>query len=452
MPNYELERKLERFYTLKTYLSLIRQPAGPTNAARIKSLQERHLRELMEIAYRIPFYRERFEKSGTTPSDYRHAEDLYKFPVLTKDELRSWMDDELEQHPEKYASWHVAPTSGSTGRPLRVLRSPREAAFSVANWLRTMALAGYNPFTGLTQSRPNSLHAPDGNVPERDSFIQRLGILRHKYMSDTIKNRVDTQVLVDEINAVKPDYLYNHTNVLVRIAAYAKDNGIDIWKPTYYSPVSEQLTESSEQLLAEVFGPGLVNSYGLNETDSCVVRLPGRSYFQVLSDSYVVNIYDDALQNPSDAGMAVITPLAKRDLPIINYLTYDYMEGRMQDGLRYITKIQGRMNDVIYHKDGSVTEWANVSVVMNYLADVVAFRLVQNEPGHIHLLLVRHPEIPESKQPEIEQTIIEGMMPIFNDDSMTMSMEWVDDIPADPNGKLRVIVSTVDPSAIKRPQ
>ena len=32
---------------------------------------------------------------------------------------------------------------------------------------------------------------------------------------------------------------------------------------------------------------------------------------------------------------------------------------------------------------------------------------------------------------------------IFQDDTMTISFEWVDDIPADPNGKLRVIVSTV---------
>ena len=443
MTNYKLGRKLEHLYTLQIYAQLIKEPAGPKTAARYKALQDKYVHEIMQIAYGIPFYRERFERTNTTPDDYHCAEDLYKFPILTKDDLRTWMDEELDNNPEKYEFWHVAPTSGSTGRPLRVLRSPREAAFGVANWLRTMALPGYNPFTGLTQSRPNSLHAPNGVVKKQDSPIQKLGILRHNYMSDTIKNRVDTRILVDEINACEPDYLYNHTNVLVRIARYVKDNDLYIWKPRFYSPVSEMLTEPSEKLLAEVFGPGLVNSYGLSETDSCVVRLPGNDYFQVLSDSHVVNIYNDDLTGPSANGMGVITPLAKRDLPIINYASYDYMESYMEDGLRYITKLQGRMNDVIYHANGGITEWGNVSVVMNYISEVVSYRLIQEKPGHVHLLLVRHPDIPEEQQPAIEQRISSDMGEIFKDDTMTISFEWVDDIPADPNGKLRVIVSTV---------
>jgi len=441
MANYKLQRKLEHVYTMQIYTQLIKDPASHETAARYLKNQQKNIQEIMRIAYEIPFYRERFERTNTTPDDYKTAEDMYKFPILTKDELRTFMDAELERDPEKYAYWHVAPTSGSTGRPLRVLRSPQEAAFSVANWLRTMALAGYNPFTGLTQSRPNSLHVAE--VPERDSFIQRFGILRHKYLPDTIRNRVDTQVLVDEINACKPDYLYNHTNVLVRIAKYVKDNDLYIWKPKYYSPVSEMLTEPSEKLLKEVFGPGLVNSYGLSETDSCVVRIPETDYFQVLSDTYVVNTYNEDLTGPSLNGMGVITPLAKRDLPIINYASYDYMETYIEDGMRYVTKLQGRMNDVIYHADGSITEWANMSVVMNYASEVVAYRLIQNEPGHVHLLLVRHPDLPESMQPEIEQRLGSQMADIFKDENMVVTFEWVPDIPADPNGKLRVIVSNV---------
>ena len=441
MPNYKLERKLEHLYAFQIYNKLVKTPSDASNADEIRAIQEQNIQRIMRIAYDIPFYRERFEKTNTTPDDYQHAEDLYKFPVLTKDDLRTWMDEELEQNPEKYEYWHVAPTSGSTGRPLRVLRSPREAAFSVANWLRTMAVGGYDPFKGKTQSRPNSLHVAE--VPERDSFVQRLGILRHNYLSDTIRHRVDTQELVDQINAYEPDYLYNHTNVLVRIAKYVKDNDLYIWQPKFYSPVSEMLTEPSEKLLKEVFGPGLVNSYGLSETDSCLVRIPGRDFFQVLHDTYVINTYADDLATPDLNGMGVITPLAKRDLPIINYASYDYMESYIECGLRYVTKLQGRMNDVIYHADGSITEWANVSVIMNFISEVVAYRLIQEVPGHVHLMLVRHPDLPVEQQPAIEEKISTGIADILRDDTMKITFEWVEDIPADANGKLRVIVSTV---------
>lgn len=443
MPNYRIQRKLEHVYTLRYYNWMVKEPATAENAPHIRKLQDLHLQELMRIAYDFPFYRERFERSHTTPDDYKGVEDLYKFPLLTKDELRDWMDAELASNPEKYKYWHEVPTSGSTGRPLRVLRSPHESAFGVANWLRMMTMAGYNPFTGKTLSRPNSLHLQNDKMKERDSFIQRFGILRHKYMSDTIKQRIDTKVLVDEINAYKPDFLYTHKNVLVRIAKYAKDNNIEIWRPKFYSPVSEMLDQPSNELLRDVFGPGLLDVYGLTETDGCVVRLPGLDYFQVCSDSYAVNVYNADLSGPSDSGMAVITPLMKRELPVINYVTLDYLDSYVEHGLRFISRVQGRMNDYIYHSDGSVTEWGNISVVMNYIREVVQYRIVQEDLNSVNIIMVRNPDTPSSENAAIEARVEKGLRDIFKDDSMGITFEWVDDIPADPNGKMRVIVSKV---------
>ena len=273
MRNYERDHKLEHVYSLQAYARIERKPVSVHNCDRILKLQNKRVHELMKAAYEIPFYRARFEQSGTTPDDYHCAEDLYKFPLLTKDQLRDWMDEEAEKDPEKYKYWHVSPTSGSTGRPLRVLISPREYAWVTANWLRTMGYGGFNPFTGKTMSRPNSLHGP---VKEYDSFVQKLGILRRKYMSDTIKERVDTQTLVDEINAYEPDYLYNHKNLLMRIAKYVKENDIYMWKPSFYTPFGEMLDDPSRDLLQEVFGPGLIDAYGMGETGSCVVRIPGK--------------------------------------------------------------------------------------------------------------------------------------------------------------------------------
>ena len=319
MRNYERDHKLEHVYSLMAYAQAEKKPVSARNCDRILKLQNKRVHELMKAAYEIPFYRARFEQSGTTPDDYHCAEDLYKFPLLTKDQLRDWMDEEAEKDPEKYKYWHVSPTSGSTGRPLRVLISPREYAWVTANWLRTMGYGGFNPFTGKTMSRPNSLHGP---VKEYDSFVQKLGILRRKYMSDTIRERVDTQTLVNEINAYEPDYLYNHKNLLMRIAKYVKENDIYMWKPSFYTPFGEMLDDPSRELLQEVFGPGLIDAYGMGETGSCVVRIPGRKYYQVNSDLFVVNVYNADLTGPALKGMAVITPLYKTELPLINYTSY----------------------------------------------------------------------------------------------------------------------------------
>jgi phenylacetate-coenzyme A ligase PaaK-like adenylate-forming protein len=197
----------------------------------------------------------------------------------------------------------------------------------------------------------------------------------------------------------------------------------------------------STALLKEVFGDGLVDAYGMSETGSCIVRLPGQKLYQVNSDTHVVNVYNADLSGKSDKGMAVITPLLKIDMPLINYATLDYVESEMKDGLRFVSRIQGRMNDGIHHANGGVTEWANISVVMNYTPEVIAYRMIQKSIDHVHMLMVRNPDTPESEIPAVEQRLSEGLAGIFKDPGMNLSMEWVADIPSDPNGKLRVIVS-----------
>ena len=144
MNEFELDHKLEHAYTLKAYMEFIKEPVNSKNCKKYKQKQDERLQKLMKAAYEIPFYKERFERSGTRPEDFKTAEDLYKFPLLSKDELRMWMDGEAEKYPEKYKLWHVSPTSGSTGRPLRCLMSPKENAYLTANWLRVMTMAGFD--------------------------------------------------------------------------------------------------------------------------------------------------------------------------------------------------------------------------------------------------------------------------------------------------------------------
>lgn len=51
----------------------------PKHPEKIKAIQDRKVRELMQIAYEIPFYRARFEQSGTKPEDYTCGDDLRNF-------------------------------------------------------------------------------------------------------------------------------------------------------------------------------------------------------------------------------------------------------------------------------------------------------------------------------------------------------------------------------------
>ena len=67
--------------------------------------------------------------------DFDRSEDLVKFPVLTKAELRAWMKEMYDTHPESRDSWDATSTSGSTGVPLTLYQSQREHACTNANWI-----------------------------------------------------------------------------------------------------------------------------------------------------------------------------------------------------------------------------------------------------------------------------------------------------------------------------
>ena len=435
--SYASDRKLENVIILQILAGLDKKP--PKDLKKTKAKQDERIHELMLRAYDIPFYRKRFEETGTTPADYHTAADLYKFPVLTKEQLRDWMNEELEGNQEKYKDWHVNPTSGSTGLPLRTLFSPRENAAVHANWLRVLMMGGFIPMVHKNLHRPNSLHTTTGG---KKSLPQKIIDLRWKEMSDSIKNRIPSEQLLKEINEYKPYFLYTHKNVLVRVAKYAKEHNIPLHQPKLYAPISEMLDHQSEQLLLEMFGPGLLNAYGMSEVGSCATRLPGSKEFVVNNDTHVINIYDDE-GNPADSGMGVVTPLFKTDLPIINYETRDRMVSYRKDGIRFITSLLGRMNDVIRHRDGSVTEWGNIEVVVNYSTnlDIAQSRFIQESYDLIKIQLVKDPASKLSNE-EIERRYTEKFAPVLNNE-FRFEYEWMDEITADPNGKLRMIVCKV---------
>ena len=151
-----------------------------------KRASERRLKKLMEAAYEIPFYRKRFDQAGLKPSD------------LTKDDLRNWMDE--EEGKEEYKYYFCDNTSGSSGTPTRVYYSPMEKAWNMANWIRVLMRAGYNPFTGITAGRLFRLTVPE----TKTSILQKFGLLRRVF----INQYAPEPDVIKQINDVKPDLLY----------------------------------------------------------------------------------------------------------------------------------------------------------------------------------------------------------------------------------------------------
>ena len=107
------------------------------------------------------------------------------------------------------------------------------------------------------------------------------------------------------------------------------------------------------------------------------------------------------------------TPLSETELPLINYTSYDQLDSYMRRGLRFARGVQGRMNDVIHHRDGSVTEWGNISGIVNYIPEIISYRIVQEDYENLTMMMVSNPDAPEERQDEIVKQLDEKLMALY---------------------------------------
>lgn len=425
----KLEKKLVNallFVDLFTLTRKIPKDFGP-----VMKKQDKKVQALVKKAYKIPFYRARFDAAGVKPSDIRCGDDLAKLPLLTKDELRNWMNEEAKN--PKYDNWFHDTTSGSSGVPLMVLVSPREKAYNMANWFRVMQVAGYNPFLGKTMSR-KSAHSITGGS---DTFLQHFGILRRGFV-----NQYDTERnIVKQINKYKPDFLYMNKSEFMRICLYCKQHKVKLRKPKFYCPTGEKIDDTARKLFREILGPGIIDSYGTAETGAAMVRLFDSKEYVVHNDTFVVNIYDEN-GKPATEGNIVITPLYKTDLPLINYAIGDRGTCEVRDGVRFITSVQGRMNDVFRYETGEVTTFFEIAPIIAHFEDVFQIRFIQEDYGKIHVQCVQNKEISKRTTKELEEELTQKLNAKFKH-PFEIEYEWMDAIPPDKNGKLRMIVCNV---------
>ncbi len=425
------EKKLLNVLLFIDLLSLDKNKnVSPAHERRV---QNKRLRILMKKAYAIPFYRKKFDSVGMKPSDFKCVEDLEKFPLLTKQELREWMNAECKK--SRYKNYYLDSTSGSSGTPTKILYSPREKAYNMANWMRMFMKGGYDPFREKTVSRLSV----SSETAQQKNALQRFGILRREF----INQYESEETVIRNLNSMKPGLLYMNKTEFMRIALYAKKHDIQVFHPRFFIPIGEKIEEVDRKLLAEVFGGGMIDSFGTTETGACMVKYPGDHAYRIHGDLFAVNVFD-AEGKHAETGKLTVTPLYKTDIPLINYVVGDEATLRVINGKPRVTEVKGRMNDVIRHRNGEVTTFFMISPIFAHSDDIVQVRLIQKSYDELVIQAVRD----TSSAKEIRQ--IESEVGSQVSEKLRQPMEihfnWVDVIPPDPNGKLKIVINEMENS------
>ena len=399
--------------------------------------QNEEIRGFVDYIYQIPFYRKRFDEAGVKPVDIRKREDFKILPPLTKEEYRVWILEETKDK-SKVKDWMHRQTTGSSGTPLDLYSLPTDRAAEIANLSRCALIQqkGFNPFFSRLFSTMTPRVAGVGKSPWYSfPFAAKMSSV------------AEPKDLVEGYNAAKPDFYHGNKTAVLAIAQYALEHNIPLHKPKCVASISEPLYDIDRETMSKAYGDCVFDIYGCAETGNFAVDTPlTPGKHTIWHDTHIVNLYNpervDGKENVY-TGQLMLTSLIHRGFPLVNYLVGDTIELTIENEVPYITKILGRTNDVIKNADGSSFKWMHINRIMFGLTDISQFRVIQTSLQDVKFVLAT--SVMDSRKKEIEETITSKAKEFFGDDMSTtgknIHFEWVDRIPPDPNGKVRILIS-----------
>jgi phenylacetate-coenzyme A ligase PaaK-like adenylate-forming protein len=426
---------------IHTLLSLCRLMHGyPFHKEKIKILQLKKLKKLLVHAYEdFEFYRERMDSCRFNPYKVKNLRDLEFLPVLSKEEYRSFTNDLLNKNPDRYKNWYMDMTSGSTGIPLKIVRSWPERGYMMAKWMRELYLNGYRctdkSFRTVVPSRLNS---------KNEIFLQNLGLFRRTRISYSLSEKE----MVEAYQLSQPDFFYSSQVEAVLIAKYILEHNIKINQPKIYSVGGAMVDKNSRELLNKVFGEdNFFETYGCEETGILGFQIKGEKGLNFSHDTNILELLAPDGSIATDEGSCLITDLGIYSFPLIRYQLGDNLKTFTdENGIQKIDKIQGRLDDWLIWEDGSKSGMGYFYEIMSkYSSGISQFRIIQENHKHIRIMVALSPLHESSMEsPQVIKEEIIGKLKKNLRADIEYQVEFVDMIPPDKNGKLRIIVSKVD--------
>ncbi len=314
----------------------------------LAALQRTRMAQTLHHAYaNVPHYTHAFDAAGVHPSDFRQLEDLSRFPLTSKADLRANYPFGMFAVPREQIR-RIHASSGTTGKPTVVgytqadldmwaevvARSIRAAGGRAG--MRIHVAYGYGLFTG-------GLGAHYG--------AERLGC------AVIPMGGGQTERQVQLIQDFEPDLIMVTPSYMLAILDCFRAAGLDPRGTSLKAGIfgAEPWTDAMRGEIETAFDMHAVDIYGLSEVigpgvaSECVETKDG---LHVWEDHFYPEVIDPetgAVLPDGERGELVFTSLTKEAMPIIRYRTRDLT--RLLPGtarsMRRMEKVTGRSDDML---------------------------------------------------------------------------------------------------------
>jgi phenylacetate-CoA ligase len=408
--------------------------------AQLQALQIQRLRTLLlSVAEHVPYYRRLFQDSGFKPENCQDLTDLERLPLLTKDLIRTHLEDFKADNARSLMRFN---TGGSSGQPLVFFISKERISHDVAAKWRATRWWGVDIGDPeiVVWGSPIELSAQDRFRALRDRVLRTL-LLPAFAMSE---QNLDS--FIEVIRARRPKMLFGYPSALSHIARHAQRRGqaMDQSGIQVALVTAERLYDEQRDVIARVFNCPVANGYGGRDA-GFVAHECSQGGMHITAEDIIVEIIDSAGRRlpAGQAGEIVVTHLATRDFPFIRYRTGDVgmldpFPCRCGRGLPLLKEVQGRTTDFVVAADGTVMHGLALVYVVRDLPGIAAFKIIQESLAHVRVFVVPVEGYTSATQAIIQQGFRERL-----GREVQVDVEDVAEIPSEKSGKFRYVVSHV---------
>ena len=298
----------------------------------LRALQDDRFRNVMEFAWKVPFYRSLWGARGMEPGDIRSLDDITKLPAYSKSDLMKSVETHppigdfhgLEAHPEgRRPPLILQTTSGTTGKPQPLLYGPKSRE------VQALLLGRLYRLQGLTGN--DIIHSVyghgmvNGGHYVREAVIHWLGA-QLLTAGTGIETRSANQVAL--MHSFGATAVVGFGDFIRRLADVAREQGLEPGTDIPVRIISGHLGAESRQAMSEAWGGAAVYDwYGVGDTGCIAGEGPDRTGLHVMEDAQFLELLDidsDLPVGPGAMGDMVCTCLFKDDIfPIIRFRTHD---------------------------------------------------------------------------------------------------------------------------------
>lgn len=285
----------------------------------LRSFQNASFKTILNYAYTVPVYEEKYKAAGIHPRDIRGLEDIKKLPCITKEDLRNNFPTRVVPPSFQTSSAIVAATSGTTGRSLSLYFDLPIVIRSMLGFRRALLEHGIS----WQKARMSLLLDLSENSFENEYFLQSIFSMVKRVFSTRQMQILDIQSspldLVTQIDHFRPDVILGYPFVVLQLASLKmRGYGKNI-TPKWIGTSGAVFDRYSRRFVEEAFHATVFDIYAATESGIIAFECE-KGRYHVCSDL----VFLECLQDGEDVaagcpGSLHVTRLYGKGTPLVRY-------------------------------------------------------------------------------------------------------------------------------------